>query len=359
MSDRKAVYNEFVSMFDIDGELKKQNKSERTVEDSFEDLSKIVSEDIAGEDMEGGLDKAAEERFRIAAVVEDVVEEDESLDDFDGIDVDEKEEYTKKKDEDIIKSVQESKKETKVDFDVEPEVKKEPEVVPEVKQEKRSRELIIEDGEVQWILESPSRLYDTFYSDKKEVISSITDGFHIPFGNWTGELIDCRVEINTEVFDNKTYINQMYLIQNFLDRVKNIQIKVNNQFFLCHEFLPKLKGCLARVEYLKPALKQDGLDYEHLKDLMWYHSKLEHLHESSKNVVRTLEKAWETVSRKASLTTPTRSAEKYTIGAEEEQEVKQEVKQELEEYDDLPEEAEVVYEKKKMDFCDWGEIGKK
>ena len=159
-----------------------------------------------------------------------------------------------------------------------------------------------------------------------------------------------------ENFDNKTYTIQMYDIQNHLDRVKNIQIKVNNQYFLCHEYLPKLKGCLARVEYLKPALKQEGLDYEHLKDLMWYHSKLEHLHESAKNVVKTLEKAWETISRKASLTTLNKTVEKYSRGVEEDT---REVTEDLKGYDDLPPKAEVVYEKKKTDFCDWDEIGNK
>ena len=218
--------------------------------------------------------------------------------------------------------------------------------------EKEQQEENIEEGGVQWFLKSPTPLYDEFYSLKKDMINRCTPGGYLPFDDWTNELIDCHVDIKKEVFDNKSYIMQMTKIQNYMERVKNIQIKCNNQYFLWEVFVPHLKGSLARVEYLKPAIKQDGLVNQHMKDVEWYYAKVQHIHESAKGVMKTLEKAFETVSRKASLATPPRPAEKY----DKRESGNVSNREQLDDYDNLPENAQVT-RKKVGDFCNWDEIG--
>ncbi len=49
-------------------------------------------------------------------------------------------------------------------------------------------------GKIQWLLKSPSKLYDNFYQDKREVIEKFTPGGHLPFESWAKELIDCIFE---------------------------------------------------------------------------------------------------------------------------------------------------------------------
>ena len=203
-------------------------------------------------------------------------------------------------------------------------------------------------------MESPSKLYNNFYQTKRELIEKFTPGGHIPFESWTSELINCKVDnMQTEIFDNKTYVRQMGQIQQHMDRVKNIQIKCNNQYFIWERFIPNIAGALARVEYLKPSIKQDGLAHQHMRDIEWYFGNLKHIHESAKGVMKTLEKAFETVSRKATITSPVRSSDKYYPRNNI---IQQNDDQEMEDYDDLPSNPTVVLEKKENSFCEWGDI---
>ena len=226
----------------------------------------------------------------------------------------------------------------------------------EKREEEPKQENIENDKKMQWLLKSPSTLYNEFYSLKKEMINKCTPRGFLPFEELTQELLDCHVNIKTEVFDNTEYIRQMEKIQNYMERVKNIQIRCNNQYFLWEVFIPNLKGCLARVEYLKPAIKQDGLIHCHMKDMQWYFGNLEHLHESSKGVMKTLEKAFETISRKASLTSPAKPIERYKSRQREETIENNKTRQDLSNYDDLPNNASVK-RKKGNSFCEWEDIG--
>ena len=224
-------------------------------------------------------------------------------------------------------------------------ISKSPDIEPKNNSVKK---IIFKDGKIEFFLESPSKLFDQFYGYKRELVEDLTPGEQLSFNDLTRELLDCKVNIRTEVFDNREYIRQMTVIQGFMERVKNIQITCNNQYFVWEEFLPNIKGCLARVEYLKPAIKQEGFVHEHMRDLIWYYSKLKHLHESCKGVVKTLEKSFVSVSRKASITTPPRQSERYHRPNRVEPEEKR--------YDALSVENKSEKEENVSDFCDWGEI---
>ncbi|KKM93024.1 hypothetical protein LCGC14_1212580 [marine sediment metagenome] len=207
-----------------------------------------------------------------------------------------------------------------------------------------AKKINFKNGKIEFFLESPSKLFDQFYGYKRELVEDLTPGEQLLFDDLTRELIGCNVDIRTEVFDNREYIRQMTVIQGFMGRVKNIQVTCNNQYFVWEEFLPNIKGCLARVEYLKPAIKQEGFVHEHMRDLVWYYSKLKHLHESCKGVVKILERAFETISRKASITTPSRQSEQYQRSNRPEEK----------RYDTLPVENKI--KKDASGFCTWEEI---
>jgi len=224
-------------------------------------------------------------------------------------------------------------------------------IVNEIPEKKSKGNLIkkmtFKDGKIEFFLDSPSRLFDQFYAFKRELVEELTPGEQLAFDDLTSQLLKCNINIRTNVFNNEEYIRQMTVIQGFMDSVKNIQVTCNNQYFVWEEFLPNIKGCLARVEYLKPAIKQEGFVHEHMRDLVWYYSKLKHLHESCKGVVKTLEKSFEAVSRKASITTPNRPMERYQRFN----------KVEEKKYDALPVENESKKEEKNSSgFCSWGEI---
>ena len=221
----------------------------------------------------------------------------------------------------------------------------------EVLNNNEKKEIKFVNGEIQWLLKSPTKLYDKFYQRKKELIEEFTKGGHLPFERWTVELLDCNVNTQSEVFDNKIYVRQMGQIQQYMERVKNIQIKCNNQYFIWKRFIDGLKGTLARTEYLKPALKQDGLVLEHMRDVEWYYGSLQSMHESAKSVMETLERAFEMLSRKATITTPIKSGDKYYKPLDR---TSQEL---LSGYDELPEKAEVKNKVEKNNFLDWEEIG--
>jgi len=180
----------------------------------------------------------------------------------------------------------------------------------ENKIEDTKRKLKIVDGKIEWMLESPSGLYDSFYEKKKELVD-ILPGEYLPFDKWAKELIECHTDITSEVFDNIKYVKQMDEIQNMRERVKDIQIKCNNQHFILKRFILLLRGCLAQVQYLKPQIKQEGLIHEHMRDIELYFARAEDLFDSAQKVSETLKAAYDTLSRKATITTPLRSGDRY------------------------------------------------
>jgi len=278
---KQKLDNDFEAIFDQLEETEEKKIEEG--KESFESLINSVSDSI--KDMDDGKDLGG-------------VEESDSLD----IPVKKDEKDEKDEEPNVLPSPPEP---------LFSKVESEPDINAVEKIKDSSRELRIVDGKIEWMTDSPSGLYDSFYRKKKEIIKSFLIGGQLPFDEWVKELLECNVDTTSEVFDSVKYVKQMDEIQQMRQRVKNIQLKCNNQYFILERFIGLIRGSLARIQYLKPQAKQNGLIYEHLKDIELYFSKLKTLFNSSHEVMKTLDGAYDSLSRKATITMPLKSGDRY------------------------------------------------
>ena len=174
--------------------------------------------------------------------------------------------------------------------------------------EERSK---MENNKIRFFLDSPAGLFDNFYAKKRDLVFSNMPGGQIDFDAVSLELQDAGVDICSEIFDPEESRKQMELVQQHRERIKNISIRTNNQFFIWKRWVPLLEGFLARVQYLKPQIKQDGLVLEHMSDVELYLARLESLHNNVTAVEKTLAAAYETLSRKVSICMELKSSERY------------------------------------------------
>ncbi len=170
---------------------------------------------------------------------------------------------------------------------------------------------MIDGDKTKWGLESNSIMYEPFYKQKKRMLEICLVGGQIEYSGWTKELEEAQVDVVTEVFDQQVIIHQMEDVQKFRNRVKYIGVRVNNQYFLFKRFTPLLRGYLARIQYLKPVLKQDGLVLEHMGDIEMYFERLEGLHKSVADTENNLAAAYEMLSRKVTICMELPPVERY------------------------------------------------
>ena len=218
-----------------------------------------------------------------------------------------------------------------------------------------------------WSLNSSSSMYDTFYDQKKIVLDSCLAGGQVEFSIWNKELEEAQVDVVTEVFDQQLIIRQMEEIQQFRNRVKFIGVRVNNQYFLFDRFTPLLRGYLARIQYLKPVLKQDGLILEHMGDVELYFERLRALHKSVSDTEKNLAAAYDMLSRKVTICMELPPAERYNKESsksykakfssnEESKPQEEESEPQEEEFDGLPYGAKAGYKEKVSGPCSWGDM---
>jgi len=218
-----------------------------------------------------------------------------------------------------------------------------------------------ENDKIKWSFTSTSTMYDTFYQQKKRVIDSCLVGGQVEYSLWTKELEEASVNVVTEVFDQQVIIRQMEEIQQFRNRVKYIGVRVNNQYFLFDRFTPLLRGCLARIQYLKPLLKQDGLVLEHMGDVEMYFERLRGLHKSVADSERNLAAAYEMLSRKVTICMELPPAERYSKPEEKKYRLQQEhieykVPEHIKDFDDLPDNASAGPKEHKIGVVGWDSL---
>ena len=219
-------------------------------------------------------------------------------------------------------------------------------------------------AKIEWKLNSPSEMYESLYAKKRELLSTYMVGGQVEYKRWMDELAEAKVDMRGEVFDPVLVIEQMEEVQMHRERVKYIQIRVNNQFYMFKRYIEMMKGFLARIEYLKPVLKQDGLIMEHMLDLEIYFARLEALHESANKTERTLGAAFETLSRKATICMELKPAERaarqqassYRSDDEEEEQEYEGRTEDLGEFDDLPNKAVAAPLDHKTGSIGWDEV---
>lgn len=219
------------------------------------------------------------------------------------------------------------------------------------------------DDKIDWMLESPSAMYNSFYQKKRDLLFKYMVGGQIEYKRWTQELEEAKVTIQGEVFDHQLIIDQMEAVQQHRERVKAIHVRVNNQYFTFKSFVEMMRGFLARVEYLKPVIKQEGLVMEHMRDVLLYYARLEALHDSATKTEKTLAAAFDTLSRKCTICMELKPAERVDLKTSSsstyvptQASPAREATDEFDEFDDLPSNAQAVPEHYKTGAISWGDI---
>ena len=183
------------------------------------------------------------------------------------------------------------------------------------------------------------------------------------------ELEEAEVSVVTEVFDQQVIMRQMEKVQQHRQRVKFIGVRVNNQYYAFERFVGEkglLKGYLARIQYLKPALKQEGLILEHMGDLELYFERLKALHKSVADTEKNLAAAYEMLSRKVTICMELPPVERYEkpekkpycspFHSNKEETVDESVSEAMHLFDDLPTNAKAGPKEHRVGQIGWGEL---
>lgn len=163
-----------------------------------------------------------------------------------------------------------------------------------------------------FLLKSTSPMFNNFYEMKKAtLLRHLPDGKRLPISQWNREMHDAYVDIRININDKNAIADRMQSIQQKRDRVVQIKSIINSQYFLWKRLVPMIRGQLDRVIYEKPAPKQEGIHYEHLRDMEEYFNDLEGIFETSKDILGNLDAAYDNLSRQVTLTGIGPSPEKY------------------------------------------------
>lgn len=162
-----------------------------------------------------------------------------------------------------------------------------------------------------WDLNCPAPRYQKFYDAKREALnSSLLKYGELPFDEYCKELEDASVDTSVgETFVPELVCKRMSECQQLRERIKQIQLRVNRQFFQWDRHIELFRGLLARCEYDRG--KQEGVEYEHMADLNSYFGELKSLHKSIDNVMRILDSAFECLSRQVTVALPIRDVERH------------------------------------------------
>jgi hypothetical protein len=166
-------------------------------------------------------------------------------------------------------------------------------------------------GRFKWLLDSPLPRYDIFYAYKKQAIDRCCVYGELKFANLRKDIRQAVVDVSNVTFDPREIHIKMQTVQDWRNRVKQIQIEVSTQYFLWKRAIPLLRGFLARVETSKPLIRQEGLVMEHMGDIELYFGELEGLHESIERIDTNLNSACECLSRQITIAMPMKSIERY------------------------------------------------
>lgn len=199
-----------------------------------------------------------------------------------------------------------------------------------------------------WNFSSPIPKLENFYQEKKKIILSIVGENTLPFDKLRNELRDAKVDLAALSYDARVLWQTMVRIHEWKDRVQDMLISVNSQYFLWHRFVDLLRGLLAHVAYEKPVDKFKGVIYTHMGDVEKYVAQLEGIKEDIDGVMRNLDGAASLASRHLTLLTSTRQLPtKYANAYEEAQvlsEVEEHVKKKMVENDKICKEYDSLHD---------------
>jgi len=153
-------------------------------------------------------------------------------------------------------------------------------------------------GQIQWLFDNDNDRFDDFYHHKKRVINENLPDGQIPYRQWRKDLQEAYVTIDKHMLYDVQYLNEkLHAVQGWQDRVTEIAIQNNASYYTWQTIVAMFEGLLARTLYEKPALKQQGVNFEHMRDMFLYWSWIKTIHESTDKVLKNLENKRETISR--------------------------------------------------------------
>lgn len=168
-----------------------------------------------------------------------------------------------------------------------------------------------------WITDSPAPKYNRFYQEKAIALGNgsrgILPGGEIPFGKYFKELLNLNCDVTVQTNDLESIHQKMQMVQQLRERCKQIQLHATQQYHIWERYIELFHGVLCRVEYERG--KQEGLNFEHMGDMEHYFCSLKALHKAADQVMRTLDGAFECLSRQVTIAMPMREIERYGGGS--------------------------------------------
>jgi hypothetical protein len=164
-----------------------------------------------------------------------------------------------------------------------------------------------------WRLTSPSPKYKRFYSEKALALGdggrSILPGGAVDFKARFKELADLSCDITVQTNDLDAIHQKMQVVQNLRERCKQIQVHTTQQYYLWERYIDLFHGVLTRIEYARG--KQEGLNFEHMVDMEHYFCSLKSLHRGADQVMKTLDGAFECLSRQVTIALPMKDIDRH------------------------------------------------
>jgi hypothetical protein len=173
------------------------------------------------------------------------------------------------------------------------------------------KEFIGIENEDDWLLESPSPRYSHFYDEKKRILPRLLRGGKLPIEKFSNELKQIKINTQVDMYDHFNIANKMTEIRQWQTRVMEIRGRVLSQYHSWKRSVVLFQGLLARAEYSKPAICQEGTNYNHMRDMELYLTDLEYLHDFTKEMLANLESQFESLSRQVTLSMPLKTIERY------------------------------------------------
>lgn len=171
--------------------------------------------------------------------------------------------------------------------------------------------VITNENEEGWLLESSSPKYNQFYAEKRRMIPRLLRGGKIPVDQYSKELIEAQVNTKVEMYDYELIAEKMTEIRQWQTRILEIRGHILSQYHSWKRMVELFHGILAKAEYAKPAICQQGTNYNHMRDMELYLTDLDYLQEFSKDVLANLSNHFESLSRQVTLAMPLKTIERF------------------------------------------------
>ena len=215
---------------------------------------------------------------------------------------------------------------------------------------------------IEWILpDSPPDRYRDFYSEKKNIIPQLLQGEQIPYADWLKELRTATIDIGVlEIYDFNAILEKIRAVQLLRDRIQEITIQCNAQYYIWERIIELFHGLLAKVEVnVRPAVAREASVYEHMRDMELYFYRVKTIHRSAEQILKNLELTYEALSRQVTISMQNRDDTGRVMQKSKEIQLEETVtaSSASDNFDSLPESAESKQPSKKTQLMnDWLEI---